>query len=84
VSRCVASSRCIPNERTSRPMATNVLMPKWGMSMQEGQVNSWLKKEGDPVEQGEALVEVESEKATNFIEAPASGESAPSGGGKTS
>jgi fermentation-respiration switch protein FrsA (DUF1100 family) len=54
-------------------MATNVLMPKWGMSMREGLVNSWLKKEGDRVEQGEALVEVESEKATNFIEAPASG-----------
>lgn len=54
-------------------MATPVLMPKWGMSMQEGIVSCWLKKQGDPVEQGEAIVEVESEKATNLVEAPASG-----------
>jgi pimeloyl-ACP methyl ester carboxylesterase len=54
-------------------MATNVLMPKWGMTMEQGQVNSWLKKEGEPVEQGEALVEVESSKATEYVEAPASG-----------
>ncbi len=54
-------------------MATNVLMPKWGMTMSEGRVNSWLKKEGDPVEPGEAIVEVESSKATEYVEAPASG-----------
>jgi pimeloyl-ACP methyl ester carboxylesterase len=54
-------------------MATNVLMPKWGMTMEQGQVNSWLKKEGQPVERGEALVEVESSKATEYVEAPASG-----------
>jgi pyruvate/2-oxoglutarate dehydrogenase complex dihydrolipoamide acyltransferase (E2) component len=54
-------------------MATNVRMPKWGMTMEKGQVNCWLKKEGDRVEQGEALVEVESSKATQFVEAPASG-----------
>lgn len=54
-------------------MATNVLMPKWGMAMQEGLVNCWLKKVGDAVQQGEALVEVESSKATDFVEAPASG-----------
>jgi pimeloyl-ACP methyl ester carboxylesterase len=54
-------------------MATNVLMPKWGMTMEQGLVSSWLKKEGDSVEQGEALVEVESSKATEFVEAPASG-----------
>ena len=54
-------------------MATNILMPKWGMSMREGLVGAWLKNEGDPVEQGEAIVEVESEKAINLVEAPASG-----------
>ena len=54
-------------------MATNVLMPKWGMSMQEGLVSCWLKKQGDLVEQGEAIVEVESSKATDFVEAPVSG-----------
>ena len=54
-------------------MATNVLMPKWGLSMQEGTVLSWLKQQGDPVEKGEEIVEIESEKASNFVEAPASG-----------
>ena len=54
-------------------MATNVLMPKWGMSMREGVVCSWLKHEGDAVQQGDQIVEVESEKATNFVEAPATG-----------
>src|SRR5262245_58068789 len=54
-------------------MATNVLLPKWGMSMQEGQVNCWLKKEGDAVEKGEAIVEVESSKATDLVESPAAG-----------
>jgi pimeloyl-ACP methyl ester carboxylesterase len=54
-------------------MATNVLMPKWGLSMQEGTVLCWLKRQGESVEKGEELVEVESEKASNFVEAPASG-----------
>jgi len=54
-------------------MTTNVLMPKWGMTMQAGLVGTWLKVEGDPVEQGEEIVEIESEKAINLLEAPASG-----------
>lgn len=54
-------------------MPTNVLMPKWGLSMQEGTVLSWLKQQGEAVEKGEDLVEIESEKASNFVEAPASG-----------
>jgi pimeloyl-ACP methyl ester carboxylesterase len=54
-------------------MAVNVLMPKWGMTMEEGRVNCWLKKEGEPVERGQPLAEVESSKATEFVEAPATG-----------
>ena len=41
--------------------------------MQEGLIGRWLKQEGDPVEKGEALLEVETEKITNLVEAPASG-----------
>ena len=48
-------------------------MPKWGMSMQEGTVGGWLKSEGDPVEKGEEIVEIESDKAVHLVEAPASG-----------
>src|SRR5438105_2650895 len=48
-------------------------MPKWGLSMQEGLIGRWLKQEGDVVEKGEPLLEVETEKITNLVEAPASG-----------
>src|SRR5919206_3269125 len=54
-------------------MPAELVMPKWGLSMQEGLIARWLKQEGDPVEQGEAVLEVETEKITNLVEAPASG-----------
>jgi pyruvate/2-oxoglutarate dehydrogenase complex dihydrolipoamide acyltransferase (E2) component len=41
--------------------------------MLEGYVTAWFKEEGDHVEEGEPLVEVEAEKATSVIEAPATG-----------
>jgi len=48
-------------------------MPKWGLSMQEGLISRWLKQEGDTVAQGEPVLEVETEKMTNLVEAPAAG-----------
>ena len=54
-------------------MATLIPMPKWGMTMQEGTVGSWLKAEGDRVEAGEEIVEIESDKAIQLVESPASG-----------
>ena len=54
-------------------MPIDVLLPQWGMGMQEGTVVEWLKAEGDVVEEGEPLVEVETEKAVDFVDAPASG-----------
>jgi pimeloyl-ACP methyl ester carboxylesterase len=48
-------------------------MPKWGLSMQEGLIGQWLKREGDWVEQGEPVLEIETEKITNLVEAPAAG-----------
>src|SRR5438876_2701294 len=48
-------------------------MPKWGLTMQEGLIGRWLKQEGDVVEKGEPLLEVETEKMTNLVEAPATG-----------
>jgi alpha-beta hydrolase superfamily lysophospholipase len=54
-------------------MASELVMPKWGLSMQEGLIARWLKHEGDTVEKGEALLEVETEKMTNLVESPASG-----------
>jgi fermentation-respiration switch protein FrsA (DUF1100 family) len=54
-------------------VASEIVMPKWGLSMQEGLILHWLKREGDPVDKGEPLLEVETEKMTSVVEAPASG-----------
>ncbi len=54
-------------------MAVEVTMPKWGLTMKEGKITRWLKKEGERVQKGEALFEVETEKITNVVESPASG-----------
>ncbi|MGE4191935.1 MAG: dihydrolipoamide acetyltransferase family protein [Pseudodesulfovibrio sp.] len=54
-------------------MAQEVIMPKWGLTMKEGKVSRWLKAEGDPVKAGEPLFEVETDKITNSVEAPADG-----------
>src|SRR3989440_9852916 len=48
-------------------------MPKWGLGMKTGLIVEWLKHPGDAVQQGEPLVEIESEKATNEVDAPATG-----------
>ena len=50
-----------------------IYMPKLGMTMTEGVIMQWLKKEGDRVVQGEPLLTVETEKVDTDIEAPASG-----------
>lgn len=54
-------------------MVTKVVMPRLSLTMKEGTVGKWYKKEGDNVEKGEPIVEVLSEKATYDLEAPASG-----------
>ncbi len=54
-------------------MAVEVIMPKAGMAMEEGTVSKWLKKEGESVEAGEPLMEIETDKVNMEIESPASG-----------
>ncbi len=54
-------------------MAKVIVMPKLGLTMTEGTVSKWLKAEGDAVQEGEKLFEVETDKLTNTIEASASG-----------
>ena len=54
-------------------MAVEILMPKWGLTMKEGKISKWLKAEGDTVNKGEPLLEVETSKITNQVESPAGG-----------
>ncbi len=54
-------------------MATEVLLPKIGFSMNEGQVTEWLVGDGQPVTEGQPLFTLEAEKSANEVEAPASG-----------
>ncbi|MGZ5439835.1 MAG: dihydrolipoamide acetyltransferase family protein, partial [Candidatus Aminicenantales bacterium] len=50
-----------------------VIMPSLGFDMTEGLLARWLKNEGDPVVKGQAIAEIETEKATVEIEAAVSG-----------
>jgi len=54
-------------------MATEVLLPKLGFSMVEGELAEWLVADGAMVEAGAPLFTMESDKSTNEIESPASG-----------
>lgn len=54
-------------------MAKEIVMPKLGLTMTEGTVDSWYKKEGEAVKEGEKLFAVSTDKLTNDVEASASG-----------
>jgi len=54
-------------------MATNYVMPKLAMGMNEGTVVEWLVTEGQQVERGAALMQVETEKVAYDVEAPMAG-----------
>jgi len=54
-------------------LVTKVVMPRLSLTMTEGSVVQWFKKEGETIDKGEPLVEVLSEKVTFDVEAPASG-----------
>lgn len=54
-------------------MATPVILKKLSWTMEEGLLGKWIKHEGDLVKEGEGLCEIETEKATDELQAPASG-----------
>jgi pyruvate/2-oxoglutarate dehydrogenase complex dihydrolipoamide acyltransferase (E2) component len=51
----------------------DVILPKWGMTMQEATVTGWLKAVGDQIDKGDELVEVETDKVNVAVEAPVAG-----------
>lgn len=52
---------------------TAITMPKWGLTMTEGKVVEWLKPQGDAVAPGEEILEIETSKITNVMEAESEG-----------
>ena len=54
-------------------MPTHVIMPALELAQETGKVVHWLKRPGDTVQKGEPIVEIETDKVTVEIEAPASG-----------
>lgn len=55
-------------------MATAVIMPKAGMAMETGTIIKWHKAVGDPVEAGEVLLEIETDKVAMEVEAEVGGQ----------
>lgn len=53
--------------------AIDVILPQWGMGMTEGTVIEWAKAVGDQVTEGDDLVEIDTAKATSFLQSPATG-----------
>src|SRR2546421_11560968 len=68
---------CSP--RSSEPwaraeaVASEVILPRLGQGMEAGTIVRWLKSEGDAVEKGEPLFELDTDKVTQEVEAEASG-----------
>jgi pyruvate dehydrogenase E2 component (dihydrolipoyllysine-residue acetyltransferase) len=54
-------------------MATEVILPRLGQGMESGTIVRWLKSEGEPVEKGEPLFELDTDKVTQEVEAEANG-----------
>lgn len=54
-------------------MATEILLPKLGFAMNEGELKEWFAQDGQSVTAGQPLYLLEAEKSANEVEAPASG-----------
>jgi pyruvate dehydrogenase E2 component (dihydrolipoamide acetyltransferase) len=54
-------------------MSTQIRMPKFGETMEEGTIVAWKKQVGDSIADGEVIAEVDTDKSTLEIESPVSG-----------
>src|SRR5687768_6211380 len=68
-----AAEACSAGDNTGSDMATEIKVPTLGESVTEATVGQWFKKEGDAVARDEPLVELETDKVTIEVPAPAAG-----------
>ena len=54
-------------------MATQMPMPKLGLTMEEGTIIAWRKEEGDTVKKGEILLDIQTDKVEYEVESPDNG-----------
>lgn len=54
-------------------MSEDVLLPKWGLTMEEGTLKTWRKRVGEAVAEGEVLADVETDKVSTELPAPVAG-----------
>lgn len=54
-------------------MSVQIILPKIGFSMTEGELAEWLVADGAQVQEGAPLYSIESDKSVQEVEAPASG-----------
>ena len=54
-------------------MSEDIILPKWGLTMEEGTVTAWRKQEGETVLEGEVLADVETDKINSELPSPISG-----------
>jgi pyruvate dehydrogenase E2 component (dihydrolipoamide acetyltransferase) len=52
---------------------TPIVMPKWGLAMKEGKLAGWLAEEGQAIAPGQEIMEVETDKIANVVEAQEAG-----------
>ena len=50
-----------------------IVMPKWGLAMEEGTLTAWLVEGGSEIEKGQEIAEIETTKIANVFESPVSG-----------
>lgn len=51
----------------------DIILPKWGMTMQDGVISEWLVAVGDTVVEGQPIAVIETEKVDTELESPGAG-----------
>ena len=65
--------------RSSMSEIQPIVMPKWGLAMEEGTLTAWLVQDGSQIEKGQEIAEIETTKIANVFESPALGNPSPHG-----